>query len=235
MVWVRSLVPNEKKSAASRDGAGGQGGAGQLDHRADEVVEDQRVLLARPVSGVVDLGTDVAQLLDGPDERHHDSGWGVAAPLVDDGCGLEDRLRLHLEQAGDGDAEAHTAQAEHRVLLVPKSAMTMAGRSFSWPRNTRSPASASCSSSVAGDARPRPPWRPTACRRKRSSAGRLRRASPRARWASRPGRQPGRRTHPDHQGESGKEKTLCTFGQSAHAARDINTTVSTVEPCRPNT
>ena len=58
------------------------------------------------------------QLLDGPDQRDHDLGLGVTTALDDDGRRLEDRLGLHLEQPGDGDAEAHAAQAEHRVLLV---------------------------------------------------------------------------------------------------------------------
>ena len=34
-VWVRSLVPKEKKSAIARDPVGDEAGARQLDHRPD--------------------------------------------------------------------------------------------------------------------------------------------------------------------------------------------------------
>ena len=39
VIWVRSLVPNEKNSATSRDLAGDERGARRLHHRADEVVD----------------------------------------------------------------------------------------------------------------------------------------------------------------------------------------------------
>ena len=52
------------------------------------------------VGGVVDLGADVAQLLDRPDEGDHDLGPCVPAPLVDEGRGLEDGRNRTLEDVG---------------------------------------------------------------------------------------------------------------------------------------
>ena len=46
------------------------------------------------------------------------SGRGVPWAAIRSAAASRDRARLHAEQAGDLDAEADAAQAEHRVLLV---------------------------------------------------------------------------------------------------------------------
>ena len=64
---MRSFVPNEKKSACSRDLVGADAGARELDHRPDEVL--QLALLGRDRDGQL---AQPAQLLAEADERMHD-------------------------------------------------------------------------------------------------------------------------------------------------------------------
>ena len=53
-----------------------------------------------------------------PDQRDHDLGARVALRRLALRRRLRDGPDLHREQAGDDQAEAHAAQAQHRVLLV---------------------------------------------------------------------------------------------------------------------
>ncbi len=74
-VWVRSLVPNEKKSATFGDPVGLQAGPGQLDHRADQV--------ARVALCVGDPGDHAAHQLELAlvgDQRDHHLDIGCPAP-----------------------------------------------------------------------------------------------------------------------------------------------------------
>ena len=50
VIWVRSLVPNEKNSATSAISPAIERGAGRLDHRADEVVDRARLRRANVTS-----------------------------------------------------------------------------------------------------------------------------------------------------------------------------------------
>ena len=77
-IWVRSLVPNEKNSAASAICAGGQRRPRHLDHRADRGGHRRSHRAAAPRQHV-GLGTHRLQLLHGADERHHDLRPRVAA------------------------------------------------------------------------------------------------------------------------------------------------------------
>ncbi len=97
---------------------GRQRGARQLDHRAERQLEVG-------AGGGLDAGDDALglladdlQLLDGAHQRDHDLGARVALGVDPLGRGLGDRPHLHGEQAGDDQAQAHAAQAQHRVLLV---------------------------------------------------------------------------------------------------------------------
>ena len=111
-------MPKEKNSAASAICVGGQGGARQLDHRADEELQVHAGLGAHVAGHLDDVLLDGLELLHVGDQRDHDLDARHAAGPDPVGRGLQDRARLHLEQAGDDHAEAHAAQAEHRVLLV---------------------------------------------------------------------------------------------------------------------
>ena len=112
-VWVRSLVPNEKKSACARDQVGDEARPGQLDHRPHRVV----LALAHVVlvaHGHDQRPRDLELVLVG-DERDHDLGMGR---LVDRLGRAHDRVDLHLVDLGIQDAEPDPARAEHRVALV---------------------------------------------------------------------------------------------------------------------
>src|SRR5262249_24236532 len=96
------------------DLAGGEGGAGYLDHRADR---DAR----RLGDGGEDRLGFVAYRLQLPhraDERHHDLRARVRTGCRTRGVRLGERADLHGEQAGDDQPEAYPAQAQHRVLFV---------------------------------------------------------------------------------------------------------------------
>ena len=122
VIWVRSLVPNEKNSATSAISPAASAARGRLDHRADEVVDRSTSSasasavgrdLAHPVGEQRELGL-------GDDERDHDLDVRIAARLLARDRGLDDRLRLHPVEPGLEDAEATPAGAEHRVGLTPQ-------------------------------------------------------------------------------------------------------------------
>ena len=118
VVCVRSLVPNEKNSAVSRDLAGHQRRARQLDHGADLVVELRAGLLHHRLRHRVDARLDDVELGLGRDQRHHDlRHHRLAGALAGLDRGLEDRARLHLGDLGIGDGDAAAAEAEHRIEL----------------------------------------------------------------------------------------------------------------------
>ena len=101
-----------------RDVAGAQRGAGQLDHRADEIV-DRRAAFGKDGGGdAIHHRLHQLQLALRRDERDHDFRDGRVAPGRDVERGLEDRARLHLIDLGIGDAQPAAAMAEHRIELV---------------------------------------------------------------------------------------------------------------------
>ena len=112
-------MPNEKNSAVSRDLAGGHGRTRQLDHRAPlEVVELDALALQDLARDGLELGAHLLQLRRRRHQRDHDLDLRVAAVPLHLDRGLDDRAHLHRVQAGLHDAQAHAAQAEHRVHLV---------------------------------------------------------------------------------------------------------------------
>ena len=115
---VRSLVPNEKNCAFGGDLVGRQRAARHLDHRADEVLDLDALLLHDVRRHAIDDGLLIAQLLHVADERDHDLGHDLRAFLRELTGRLDDRARLHLGDLGIGDAETDAAMPEHRVELV---------------------------------------------------------------------------------------------------------------------
>ncbi len=110
--------PEGEELGLRGDLAGGQRGARQLDHRADDVV----VALPKPVALAdgAHLGGKSASSRLEVDQRDHDLGvHGLLEPLLGHVAGgLEDRARLHARDLGVRDAEAAAAVAEHRVRFV---------------------------------------------------------------------------------------------------------------------
>ena len=96
----------------------GQRAARHFDHRADEVLHLDAVLLDRLRRDAIDDRLLIAQLLHVPDERDHDLGNDRVAFLRELARRRDDRPGLHLGDLGIGDAETHAAMAEHRVELV---------------------------------------------------------------------------------------------------------------------
>ena len=96
-----------------------QRGARSFDHRADSDVG----LVPHPLQGRVDLGLHPAarqcQLFAGDGERDHHFDDRVQALLAQHGRGGQQGLDLHRIETGLDDAEAHTAGADHRVVLGP--------------------------------------------------------------------------------------------------------------------
>ena len=81
VIWVRSLVPNEKNSATSAISSADERGARRLDHRADQVVDASIAGLGSEPS-VGDLAHPVVEQRElglGDDERDHDLDVRVAA------------------------------------------------------------------------------------------------------------------------------------------------------------
>ena len=118
-VWVRSLVPKEKKSASLGDVVGQEARARQLDHRADRVVG--RVLHALLVGDALDQLAHQLELALVVDERDHDLEVGHLARALAHGLGrAHDRPHLHLVDLGIEDPQPHAARAEHRVDLLQR-------------------------------------------------------------------------------------------------------------------
>ena len=118
MSWVRSLVPNEKNCASCAISIGGQRAARHLDHRADQILDLDPLLLHRLRGDAIDDRLLIAKLLHVAHQRNHDLGDDLEPFLVQPAGRLDDGARLHLGDLGIGDAEPHAAMAEHRVELV---------------------------------------------------------------------------------------------------------------------
>ena len=114
-VWVRSFVPNEKKSATSaiRSATKHARGSSIIVPTARSIVA---VVLRR--DGLLDELAHELELLLVGDERDHDLDLrcGTGARLHGDG-GPRDRAHLHLVDLRVHDREAAAARAEHRVGL----------------------------------------------------------------------------------------------------------------------
>ena len=100
------------------DLVGRQGGAGDLDHGADQVVDlDARLLHDLLGDGDGPL-LEEGELLDRADQRDHDLGEDLLALLLDLDGRLDDGADLHVADLGVDDRQAAAAEAEHRVGLV---------------------------------------------------------------------------------------------------------------------
>ena len=100
---VRSLVPNEKNCASCGDLVGRHRAARHLDHRADQVLDLDPLLLHDVGGDAIDDGFLIAQLLHEPDQRDHDLGDDLEAFLGELTRRLDDRARLHLGDLRIGD------------------------------------------------------------------------------------------------------------------------------------
>ncbi len=119
MVCVRSLVPKLKNSASLATLIGGQGGARNLDHGADHVLQIVHAGLCENFLGhAIDDFLLVFQFLDAADQRDHDFRNHLHALLRHLHGGFEDGAGLHLGDLGISDAETAAAVAEHGVELV---------------------------------------------------------------------------------------------------------------------
>ena len=101
-----------------RDLPGGHRGPRHLDHRADQRVRRDAGLRRYLGEHPLGLLARKLQLLHRADQRNHDLRLRVAAVAHPLRRGVRDRADLHGVEAGDDQAEADAAQAEHRVLLV---------------------------------------------------------------------------------------------------------------------
>ena len=119
VVWVRSLVPKEKNSAASAIWpavSAARGSSIIVPIRCSSVDARSRSRTsarpARPSS------LDQLELLHGATSGIMISGRGSPPALIRSAAASRIARDLHREQARDHDAEPDAAQAEHRVLLV---------------------------------------------------------------------------------------------------------------------
>ena len=118
MVWVRSLVPKEKKSAASAIRCAVSAA------RGSSIIVPIGTCRSTPCLGdhlldqLVGLVADQMQLHHRTDQRHHDLDLRVLAGLDLGDRRLGDGPDLQREQARGGQAEPDAAQAQHRVRFV---------------------------------------------------------------------------------------------------------------------
>jgi hypothetical protein len=100
-----------------RDVAGAQGGAGDLDHRAD--LQGHAAAAAREdlFGHAQDDRALVGELLVRADQGHHHLGVHVHAGLGRVHGGLVDGRGLHLGDLGERDAQAAATVTEHGVGL----------------------------------------------------------------------------------------------------------------------
>ena len=116
---LRQVVGAEGEEVRGlRDLARGQRCARHLDHRADQIRHLGLGLLEDVQRDAVDDLACPAQLFEGSDQRHHDFRANIDALLLQPHRRLDDGARLHLDDLGKQEAEAATAEPEHRVLLV---------------------------------------------------------------------------------------------------------------------
>ena len=137
MVWVRSLVPKEKKSAASAIRWAVSAARGSSIMVPIGIVSVDPGSAATSAQDRVGLVADQVQLHHRADERHHDLHLRVFPAVTSDARGLGDRPHLHGEQAG------------HRPARAARRAARASGstRAAAPPRPA---ASASSGSAVAG-------------------------------------------------------------------------------------
>ena len=116
---LRQVVGAERKELGlDGDLVGRQGGAGNLDHRADRVVDLDAGLLHELVGDRDGSLLEERQLLDRADQGNHDLRQHGLALLLDVDRGFDDGPDLHVADFGILDRQPAAAQAEHRVLLV---------------------------------------------------------------------------------------------------------------------
>src|SRR4029077_13517828 len=116
---LRQVVRAEGEELRGRgDRARVHRGARHLDHGADQGVHVGAGLFLDLLEDLLGALTHDLHLLHGGGERDHDLRTRVLTGLLELGGRVCDRADLHLEQAGDDQAEPDAAQAEHRVLLV---------------------------------------------------------------------------------------------------------------------
>ena len=118
VIWVKSLVPNEKNCASCAIWSAVNA------PRGTSIMVPTRYLIVTPIrfhglgGDAVDDRLLIAQLLHVADERDHDLRNDLEALLVQPARRFDDGARLHLGDLRVGDAEADAAMAEHRVELV---------------------------------------------------------------------------------------------------------------------
>ena len=172
-VWVRSLVPNEKKSASSAIRSACKHARGS----SIIVPTDSRVVPSSARDALDQPARELELALVGDERDHHLD----ALPGHARGRG-EQRAHLHLVQLREQDAEAHAARAEHRVgllqLLDAPALGGALGQRSGWGRNSCS--GGSSRRTVTG--RPSTPRR--ICSKSASCSGRSRSIAARARASS---------------------------------------------------
>ncbi len=119
---LREVVGTERQElGVLGDLISGECGAGDLDHRA-KLVPDLHALLFHHLLG---FGFEHCalppKLVHVAGQRDHDLGDRLAALAGHLAGRLEDRPHLHPRELGNQDAEAHAAQAQHRVRLAKRS------------------------------------------------------------------------------------------------------------------
>ena len=108
--------PEREEVGMFGDLVGAHARAGELDHRADQILD--LALLGRGRDGHL---SEALELLCEADERMHDLDERRAARLLLDGDGCaDDRAHLHLVDLGPHQAEAAAARPEHRVRLLQR-------------------------------------------------------------------------------------------------------------------
>ena len=99
------------------DLVGRQGGAGDLDHRADLILHRHAGLLQLVLGDRDRPLLEDRQLLEDADQGNHDLGQDGLAALLDLDRGLDDRPDLHVADLGELDRQPAAAQAKHRDWL----------------------------------------------------------------------------------------------------------------------
>ena len=118
VIWVRSLVPNEKNSASSAIWSAVKAA------RGISIIVPIWYSTFTPAFFMLLLGDrdrpllEERQLLDRADQRDHDLGQDGLAPLLDLDGRLDDRADLHVADLGELDRQPAAAEAQHRVRLV---------------------------------------------------------------------------------------------------------------------
>src|SRR5271155_1944249 len=118
VVWVRSLVPKEKNSASLAISSDDEAGAGQLNHRAHEIVHVLSLFLEHFLRHATHNRSLVLHLFHRGDQRDHHLCVGLDTCFLDGHSGFDDGPGLHLGNLGIGNPQAASAKPEHGVELV---------------------------------------------------------------------------------------------------------------------